>query len=61
MEPNKAAVRTFNDQMHYPVFSFILSDYSSSKLDLINPSIFCDFARPISVQSDVKKQLFEEL
>ena len=60
MELNKAAGRTFNDLMQYPVFPFILSDYSSSKLDLTNPSIFRDLTRPISVQSDVKKQLFEE-
>lgn len=40
MELNKLAGRTFNDLMQYPVFPFILSDYSSSELDLTQLAIF---------------------
>lgn len=31
---NKAAGRSFNDLMQYPVFPFVLSDYTSVILDL---------------------------
>ena len=40
MELNKLAGRTFNDLMQYPVFPFILSDYTSSELDLTQESSF---------------------
>ena len=60
MELNKQAGRTFNDLMQYPVFPFILSDYSSSHLDLTKEANFRDLTRPISVQSDAKRELFQE-
>lgn len=34
MELNKLAGRTFNDLMQYPVFPFILANYTGDKLDL---------------------------
>ena len=34
MQLNKLAGRTFNDLMQYPVFPFVLSDYTSPVLDL---------------------------
>ena len=37
---NKAAGRSFNDLMQYPVAPFILSDYTSQIIDLENPSIY---------------------
>ena len=37
---NKAAGRSFNDLMQYPVVPFILSDYTSQVIDLENPSIY---------------------
>ena len=40
MELNKLAGRTFNDLMQYPVFPFILSDYTSAELDLTQDPSF---------------------
>lgn len=37
---NKHAGRSFNDLMQYPVFPFILSDYTSEMLDLQDSSIY---------------------
>ncbi|XP_065486598.1 lysosomal-trafficking regulator isoform X3 [Caloenas nicobarica] len=37
---NKHAGRSFNDLMQYPVFPFILSDYTSETLDLNDPSVY---------------------
>ena len=39
-ELNKLAGRTFNDLMQYPVFPFILADYSSPELDLRKKETF---------------------
>ena len=40
MELNKLAGRTFNDLMQYPIFPFILSDYTSEELDLSKETSF---------------------
>lgn len=37
---NKLAGRSFNDLMQYPVFPFILKDYSSDRLNLLNPDSY---------------------
>ena len=37
---NKLAGRSFNDLMQYPVFPFVLSDYTSKILDLESPSSY---------------------
>ena len=39
-ELNKLAGRTFNDLMQYPVFPFILADYTSLELDLRKKETF---------------------
>jgi hypothetical protein len=47
---NKLAGRSFNDLMQYPVFPFVLSDYSSTAIDLQSPLVYRDLSRPIAVQ-----------
>ncbi|XP_070578950.1 lysosomal-trafficking regulator-like isoform X2 [Ptychodera flava] len=47
---NKIAGRTFNDLMQYPVFPFILADYTSQILDLENKDSFRNLFKPIAVQ-----------
>jgi len=46
--------------MQYPVFPFILSNYQSTKLNLTKEENFRNLKRPISIQSDEKKEFFEE-
>ena len=41
------AGRTYNDLSQYPVFPWIISDYTSSILNLNNPRIFRDLSKPI--------------
>ena len=60
VDPETAAGRTFNDLMQYPVFPFILSNYKSTKLNLTKEENFRNLKRPISIQSDEKKEFFEE-
>nr|XP_033792260.1 lysosomal-trafficking regulator isoform X2 [Geotrypetes seraphini] len=55
---NKHAGRSFNDLMQYPVFPFILADYTSETLDLNDPSIYRNLAKPIAVQSKEKEDRY---
>ncbi|XP_078239262.1 lysosomal-trafficking regulator isoform X4 [Pogona vitticeps] len=55
---NKHAGRSFNDLMQYPVFPFILSDYTSETLDLYDPSVYRNLLKPIAVQSKEKEDRY---
>ena len=48
---NTIAGRTYNDLNQYPIFPWVIKDYSSQVLDLNNPEVFRDFSRPIGVQN----------
>ncbi|KAL0221654.1 hypothetical protein RCL1_001508 [Eukaryota sp. TZLM3-RCL] len=52
---NTIAGRTYNDLSQYPIMPWVLKDYTSSSLELTNPSVYRDFTRPIGAQLD--KQL----
>ena len=60
MHLNKLAGRTFNDLMQYPVFPFVLADYSSDILDLKNAKSFRNLKKPVSVQDPAKEQRYIE-
>ncbi|XP_069001150.1 lysosomal-trafficking regulator isoform X4 [Embiotoca jacksoni] len=55
---NKHAGRSFNDLMQYPVFPFILRDYTSELLDLQDPNIYRNLSKPIAVQSKEKEDRY---
>jgi hypothetical protein len=48
---NTIAGRTYNDLNQYPIFPWVLKDYTSEKLDLNDPNIFRDFSKPIGIQN----------
>jgi hypothetical protein len=47
MRLNTLAGRTYNDPNQYPVFPWVLQDYSSETLDLDNPATFRDLSKPM--------------
>ncbi|CZT48360.1 probable beige protein homolog [Rhynchosporium secalis] len=47
---NTMAGRTFNDLTQYPVFPWVLADYTSEELDLDNPATFRDLSKPMGAQ-----------
>ncbi|XP_063234189.1 neurobeachin-like protein 1 isoform X2 [Bacillus rossius redtenbacheri] len=49
MQLNTLAGRTYNDLSQYPVFPWVLADYTSQHLDLDDPGSFRDLSRPIGV------------
>ena len=48
---NTMAGRTFNDLTQYPVFPWVLADYTSEELDLDNPATFRDLSKPMGAQT----------
>lgn len=48
---NTLAGRTFNDLTQYPVFPWVLADYSSEELDFTNPKTFRDLSKPMGCQT----------
>ena len=44
---NRIAGRTFNDLAQYPVFPWILADYTSETIDLSDSRVFRDLSKPI--------------
>ncbi|XP_060050086.1 neurobeachin-like protein 1 [Erinaceus europaeus] len=57
---NTMAGRTYNDLAQYPVFPWILQDYTSEELDLNNPSVFRDLSKPIGVVNDKNAKAMRE-
>ncbi|XP_064167820.1 neurobeachin-like protein 1 isoform X1 [Anguilla rostrata] len=49
---NTIAGRTYNDLSQYPVFPWILTDYTSEELDLSDPRVFRDLSKPIAVVNE---------
>ena len=47
MRLNLLAGRSFNDITQYPVFPWVLADYTSDTIDLSDPGIYRDLAKPI--------------
>lgn len=60
MALNKMAGRTFNDIAQYPVFPWILADYSSEKIDLTDSRVYRDLSKPVgALNPDRLSQLLE--
>ncbi|KAK9143642.1 hypothetical protein Syun_013042 [Stephania yunnanensis] len=60
MQLNTLAGRSYNDITQYPVFPWILADYSSEMLDLTNPSSYRDLSKPIGALNPDRLNKFQE-
>ncbi|DAZ95749.1 TPA: hypothetical protein N0F65_006397, partial [Lagenidium giganteum] len=56
---NNAAGRTKNDLTQYPVFPWVLSDYTSQELDLTDPAVFRDLSKPIGALNPERLEYFQ--
>ncbi|KAF2004172.1 beach-domain-containing protein [Amniculicola lignicola CBS 123094] len=52
---NTLAGRTFNDLTQYPVFPWVIADYTSDELDFTNPATFRDLSKPMGIQDSGKE------
>lgn len=60
MTVNALGGRTFNDITQYPVFPWVIADYTSEELDLNNPATFRDLTKPMGAQSRRREVQFIE-
>ncbi|KAI4197790.1 MAG: hypothetical protein LQ350_005695 [Teloschistes chrysophthalmus] len=60
MHVNTMAGRTFNDLTQYPVFPWVLADYSSDELDLTDPRSFRDLSKPMGCQTPERQAEFRD-
>lgn len=55
---NSAAGRSFHDLSRYPVFPWVIQDYSSDKLDLQNPDTYRDLTKPVGALNEERLEYF---
>lgn len=60
MHINSAAGRSFHDLTQYPVFPWVISDYSSKDLDLNNKSMYRDLSKPMGALGQKRSQQYLE-
>ena len=58
---NTLAGRTFNDLTQYPVFPWVIADYTSETLDLSDPRTFRDLSKPMGAQTPARANEFREI
>ena len=57
---NTLAGRTYNDLTQYPVFPWVISDYTSDELDLNDPKTYRDLSKPMGCQTTQREAEFRE-
>ncbi|KAL6779602.1 hypothetical protein ACKKBG_A12960 [Auxenochlorella protothecoides x Auxenochlorella symbiontica] len=60
MHLNREAGRSFNDLTQYPIFPWVLADYTSRELDLDDPAVFRDLAKPVGALNPARLADFTE-
>jgi WD40 repeat protein len=60
MHLNTAAGRTYNDLTQYPVFPWVIADYTSEKLDFTRPETFRDLTKPVGALNSNRLKRFME-
>lgn len=60
MHLNTIAGRTYNDLTQYPVFPWVLVDYSSPTLDLGDPNVYRDLSKPIGALNPERWSFFHD-
>lgn len=57
---NLAAGRSFNDLAQWPVFPWVLRDYSSAVLDLGREETFRDLSKPMGALTPARLEVFRQ-
>ncbi|QHN94309.1 BEACH domain-containing protein B [Arachis hypogaea] len=57
---NTLAGRSYNDLTQYPVFPWVLADYSSELLDYNKSSTFRDLSKPVGALDNKRFEVFED-
>ncbi|PWZ18278.1 BEACH domain-containing protein B [Zea mays] len=57
---NTLAGRSYNDLTQYPIFPWVLADYTSEKLDFNKSSTFRDLSKPVGALDENRFKVFED-
>lgn len=57
MQLNTIAGRTYNDLNQYPIFPWIIKDFTSEELNIDDPSIYRDFSHPMGAQNPNNREI----
>ena len=57
---NDFAGRNYHDLSQYPVFPWVISNYSSTAIDLSDESNFRDLSKPVGAQTKERERLFRK-
>jgi len=60
MHINTIAGRTYNDLSQYPIFPWVLRDYTSSTIDLDDESVYRDLSKPMGAQNEDRLKSYLE-
>ncbi|XP_045600783.1 WD repeat and FYVE domain-containing protein 3 isoform X4 [Procambarus clarkii] len=60
MHLNTLAGRSYNDLMQYPIFPWVLADYTSEELDMTNSATFRDLSKPMGAQTPDRLEQFSK-
>ncbi|KXS11307.1 beach-domain-containing protein [Gonapodya prolifera JEL478] len=60
MRLNTLSGRTYNDLTQYPIFPWVLRDYTSLELDLSDPKVYRDLSKPMGGQDADRAEEFRE-
>jgi hypothetical protein len=60
MQLNAIAGRTHVDLNQYPVFPWVLTDYTSAELDLSNPAVYRDLRKPVGALNEARLEGLRE-
>ncbi|KAL3153517.1 hypothetical protein ABBQ38_011848 [Trebouxia sp. C0009 RCD-2024] len=60
MQLNTLAGRTFNDLNQYPVFPWVLADYTSASLDLNAAASYRDLSKPVGALNEKRRLEFQD-
>ncbi|KAF7293071.1 hypothetical protein MIND_01206500 [Mycena indigotica] len=56
---NQISGRTPSDATQYPIFPWVLKDYTSATLDLTNPDSYRDLTKPMGALTDARREAAE--
>jgi len=57
---NRLSNRSFNDITRYPIFPWIISDYSNEELKINNKYQYRDFLKPVGIINEASRRRAEE-
>jgi len=60
LQLNLLAGRTYNDLNQFPVFPWVIADYTSERLDLTDPATYRDLSCPVGGLDQKRLAFFRE-